>query len=386
MRDDLEVLGTFLLKGLNENGGDLETSFSSATVARALDWDAPRLNRSMNALSKRGWLEVDPALGSAPFAARGFEVTEEGLLALEDEALDAERRSNETGPVSAVESDKRLVFIIHGRNVAARNAVEQFVRSLGLEPLDFDQVAADLGGSPFVGEVVRRGLELAHGIVALFTPDEFAALDPALRADGERAEDIQRRQSRPNVLFEAGMAFGMSRERTVLVTLGREVSLFSDAAGIHTIRLDNHVESRKKLRQRLIGMKCAVVERADGWTDSTRSGDFEACISGLSGVTPRDPFAEVAAPVAKVAAKPRGANLSEGARAYMLRLGRAYVDAGHPNHKVWQFDRGVETPVHSELMNGFGLIKLMGTRGAPYTLTDHGQAWILAHKDEPVAD
>jgi hypothetical protein len=94
----------------------------------------------------------------------------------------------------------------------------------------------------------------------------------------------------------------------------------------------------------------------------------------------------VAAPFAQGAANPRGANLSEGARAYMLRLGRAYVDAGHPNHKVWQFDRGVETSVHSELMNAFGLIKLMGTRGASYTLTDHGQAWILAHKDEPAAD
>jgi hypothetical protein len=50
------------------------------------------------------------------------------------------------------------------------------VRSLGLEPLDFDQVSADLGGSPFVGQVVRQGMDLAKGIVALFTPDEFSAL------------------------------------------------------------------------------------------------------------------------------------------------------------------------------------------------------------------
>ena len=77
--------------------------------------------------------------------------------------------------------DPKKVFIIHGRNVDARNAVEQFVRSLGLEPLDFDQVSADLGGSPFVGQVVRQGMDLAKGIVALFTPDEFSALRPNFR-------------------------------------------------------------------------------------------------------------------------------------------------------------------------------------------------------------
>lgn len=207
----------------------------------------------------------------------------------ETATLDSSVKRSEARGVAM--GDKTKVFIIHGRNIAARNAVEQFVRCLGLDPLDFDQVSADLGGSPFVGEVVRKGLELAHGIIALFTPDEFSGLDSVFRTSGDRGLDSLRWQARPNVIFEAGMAFGMSRERTVLVTLGGEVSLFSDVAGIHTIRLDNHVESRKKLRQRLIGMHCAVNERADSWTDPGRSGDFDACIKRLVTVTPRDPFA-----------------------------------------------------------------------------------------------
>lgn len=296
--------------------------------------------------------------------------------------LDRSARPGEAPGVTT--GDKTKVFIIHGRNVAARNAVEQFVRCLGLVPLDFDQVSADLGGSPFVGEVVRKGLELAHGIVALFTPDEFAALDSIFRSSGDRGADSQRWQARPNVIFEAGMAFGMSRERTVLVTLGGEVSLFSDVAGIHTVRLDNHVDSRKKLRQRLIGMHCAVDQRTDAWTEPGRSGDFETCIKRLAAVTPRDPFGEATPPnvQAAKAAGSRGVAMSQEAEQFMRHLGKLYVEHGHPNHKAWTFDKGADTPLHSELHNGLGFIKLMGTMGAAYSLTDRGHAWIMAHKAE----
>lgn len=375
--DDVAKLATVLLALLREHGGDLSTCFEAAEVATLLGWEAPRFNRSMNALASRGWLDLDPRLGSAPFAAHGFEVTEGGLLAFESAAPDRDEQALESHAVN--ESDRRTVFIIHGRNTAAKNAVEQFVRCLGLNPLDFDQVSSELGGSPFIGEVVRKGLQLAHGIIAVFTPDEFSALDQAFRWDGDKSEDSLRWQSRPNVIFEAGMAFGMSRERTVLVTLGGQVSLFSDVSGIHTVRLDNSVESRKKLRQRLIGMKCAVDTRPDAWTDSTRSGDFEACVA-RSAVSPRDPFGPVVVPPASP--KRSGKTLTKDAEDYMRRLGRAYIKASFPNHKVWRFDSGAETAVHKELLNGFGFIKLMGTRGAAYTLTDQGHAWIMTHKDD----
>ena len=204
------------------------------------------------------------------------------------------------------DGDPQKVFIIHGRNIEARNAIEQFVNSLGLKVLDFDQVSANLGGSVFVGEVVRAGLQLAHGIIALFTPDEVAALHPTWRGNLERPEEVQRWQARPNVIFEAGMAYGLAQKRTVLVTLGTEVSLFSDVAGIHVIRLDNQVENRKKLRLKLIGMNCSVDKDAHAWTDPKRSGDFEACVSGLSGVSPPDPFAETDGAVGGQAPVPSG--------------------------------------------------------------------------------
>lgn len=198
--------------------------------------------------------------------------------------------STEKGSTMA---DPKKVFIIHGRNVAARTALEQFLRALNLQPVDFDQLAADQGGTAFIGDIVRAGLECAQGIIALFTPDEYAGLRTDHRGPHEKSEEILRWQARPNVIFEAGMAYGMAPERTVLVTLGTDVALFSDVAGVHVVRLHNAVQSRGKLRHKLIGMKCDVDQRTDAWTDPSKSGDFDACVNGLRAVSPQDPFATV---------------------------------------------------------------------------------------------
>ena len=111
--------------------------------------------------------------------------------------------------------DPKKVFIIHGRSKAARVAVEHFVKSLDLLPIDFDELAANQGGAAFVGDIVRAGLNQAQGIIAIFTPDEYAALRPCYRGKSDRAEEIKRWQARPNVIFEAGMAYGMAPERTI---------------------------------------------------------------------------------------------------------------------------------------------------------------------------
>jgi hypothetical protein len=74
--------------------------------------------------------------------------------------------------------------------------------------------------------------------------------------------------------------------------------------------------------------------------------------------------------------------MSPEAEQYMRKLGKLYVEEGHPNHKAWTFDKGADTPLHSELQNGLGFIKLMGTKGAAYSLTDRGHAWIMANKRE----
>lgn len=183
----------------------------------------------------------------------------------------------EIAEVTGKRPDTGKVFIIHGRNIDAKIAVEHFVRSLGLEPLDFEVVAADLG-TAFVGEIVREGLERAQGIIALFTADELAFLRPDYRQARDGEEDLRRWQARQNVIFEAGMAYGSVPQRTILAVLGAEVKLFSDVKGIHLTHLTNRLDARKRLRQKLIGAKCSVDTRSDAWTDPKQSGDFESCL------------------------------------------------------------------------------------------------------------
>ena len=100
----------------------------------------------------------------------------------------------------------------------------------------------------------------------LFTPDDEAKL----RMKYQKAHDpnYQTRltpQSRPNVLFEAGMAFGRNPNRTVLVQLGDNMRPFSDIGGRHDVRLSNKAETRRELSTKLRNAGCAVDEDGTAW-------------------------------------------------------------------------------------------------------------------------
>lgn len=134
----------------------------------------------------------------------------------------------------------KTVFIIHGRDLAARDALSRFLKALRLQVLDFQTIADQLGPSPFIADVVFRGIEIADAVIALFTPDEHAALYENSDADGTMSGPIEHRwQARPNVIFEAGVALGTRPNQTILATLGSDVALFSDVNGKHFVRLDD---------------------------------------------------------------------------------------------------------------------------------------------------
>lgn len=182
--------------------------------------------------------------------------------------------------------DRKKVFIIHGRNRQARKEMGIFVRSLGLEPINFDDLRASMGGTPSVAEIVTKGMKDAQGVIAIFTPEEYAVLRPEHRGDGEKGPMVERWQARPNVIFEAGMAYANDPKRVVFITLGA-VDTFSDIAGIHTLSPKNDAKGhRNTLRNTLASMDLDLNESSD-WMDH---GDFEACVKEFSGVLPSDPF------------------------------------------------------------------------------------------------
>jgi predicted nucleotide-binding protein len=148
----------------------------------------------------------------------------------------------------------------------------EFLRALDLAPLEWSQlVSFTQEGSPYVGGVLERAFEVAQAAVVIFSPDDEARLAERLWAEDERSDETDfRGQARPNVFFEAGLAFGRFPSKTILVEVG-DLRPASDLAGRHVIRLDNSSERRQELAQRLEDAECAVDRSGTDWL---RSGDF----------------------------------------------------------------------------------------------------------------
>ena len=195
--------------------------------------------------------------------------------------MENEGKSRQNSP------DANRVFIVYGRNEKAYNAMQLFIRSLGLSPLGFDEVKNELGGSPFVGDIVESGMRKAKAVVVLFTPDEYAALRPSLKGMSDTPEELARWQSRPNVLFEAGMALMNGPERTVLVTLG-DVPLASDMKGRYFFRIGNDSRSTpaSSKRRRIISRRSANLAKLHG-----SRGRFRATCPRRTSQTMPDNFA-----------------------------------------------------------------------------------------------
>ena len=182
--------------------------------------------------------------------------------------------------ISPVAANLEEVFVVHGRNKAAQDAIFNFLRTIGLTPLEWNIAVQATGKpAPYVGEVLDAAFGRAQGVVVLLTPDDVVMLHPTLRSPQDpEFEKEPTGQARPNVLFEAGMAIGRSEDRTVLVELGK-LRPFSDIGGRHTIRLDNSSQRRQELAQRLQIAGCPV--NTDG-TDWHTAGDFEAAVASTN--------------------------------------------------------------------------------------------------------
>lgn len=133
-----------------------------------------------------------------------------------------------------------------------------WLNSLGLFAKGFDEHRSELGGSPTIMQVIRKGLEESRAIIALITPDELAVLRPELHREHDNGSDRQRWQARPNVLFEAGMAFALAGEERTLILVAGCAELFSDVIGFQCHRIPQNAIDRELLKKTLITMGCRI--------------------------------------------------------------------------------------------------------------------------------
>ena len=230
-----------------------------AALALAADLNL-NINRFSSAEQRRA---VAGARGS-----RHTPVVDAGPNDLKVSARAGSRRAASARPKGKANS----VFVVLGRNKKIAAALIQYLRALQLHPVEWEVARQKTHKpNPYIGEILRKGFEMAAAVVVLMTPDDLARLkDEFLGPDDDDSEKRLTGQPRPNVLFEAGYAFGLYPANTVLVQVGKLRGL-SDIHGLHIARMDGSAAKRKSLAHRLKDAGLDVHMEGDAWLSE---GDF----------------------------------------------------------------------------------------------------------------
>ncbi|GAA1275749.1 hypothetical protein GCM10009677_31540 [Sphaerisporangium rubeum] len=160
----------------------------------------------------------------------------------------------------------RRVFVVHGRDEEARTAMFDFLRSLDLEPLEWEPLVSLTGSTlPYLGDVVSQAVSRAQATVVLMTPDDVVSLHPSLHGTHEDSKEIgPSMQARPNVLLELGMALAIYRDRTIIVTAGDHRPI-TDLGGMNYIRLTDSAQCHNKIATRLQIAGCQIKNNGHDW-------------------------------------------------------------------------------------------------------------------------
>jgi hypothetical protein len=178
----------------------------------------------------------------------------------------------ETVALKVKPAKNNTLFVVHGRDTELNEDMFSLLRALGLNPIEWSTaVAKTKGNNPDVDKIIGGQMKTVQGIVVLISPDEEARLKARFSDPAVPTERILQNQARPNVLFEAGWAFGAYPDKTLLVRVGNTRPI-SDLGGKHIVRLSNSPASRKELAQRLKKMKFKVETDGTSWLTE---GDFD---------------------------------------------------------------------------------------------------------------
>jgi len=173
-------------------------------------------------------------------------------------------------PPTLVPDKTRNVVVVHGRDSRLRDGMFQFLRSIGLAPVEWGEAVRRTGrGAPYTGQIVDALFQDAQAIVVLLSPDEQVELRSDLREPNDN--DNEGWQPRPNVFIEAGMALARDEAHTILVQIGA-VRTASDLLGRHLVHFDGSSAHRHALIERLRTAGCTL---STSGTDWLRIGNFD---------------------------------------------------------------------------------------------------------------
>ncbi len=175
-----------------------------------------------------------------------------------------------------VTPNPRDVAVVQGRDSEVTDAVYDFLRSLDLHPREWEELLKQAtSATPYTGHLVDQLFEDVQAVVVILSPDDEARLHPDLQGKDDAVQEARFFcQARPNVIFEAGMAFGLYPDRSILVEVG-ELRPMSDLLGRHTVRL-GAANAIKSFVNRLLAAGCAVNTDGAHWLKPGRFSDLAA--------------------------------------------------------------------------------------------------------------
>lgn len=163
--------------------------------------------------------------------------------------------------------NRNKVLIINGANEKTKKSMGNFLLSLGLQAVEWAE-ALHLTGMPDQDQtgVMAKVFEHCQAVVVLLTNDKedcfLSEKEPDLKA---------LRQTELNALYMAGVSAGLNRGRTIVISLGNPEP-YRGIPGLNIAALDNSLEKRKDLIERIKLAGCDVKTRGKAWHIS---GDFD---------------------------------------------------------------------------------------------------------------
>ena len=388
LRDDRELKDKNL-DVLRERPEEMSYLFEDARILAASgcqDWDD--LGVIMDHFEKFGFLKKIPSPERSGW--HNYSLTLEGLRASQG----SPEHAMDVGTISTPNLDRRSdtasneVFVIYGRNDVAKVAIFDFLYSIGLSPIEWEEAVKQTGQTaPYIGSILSTAFSEARAAIVILTPDDDVTLKQGLqRQDDPPIEREVAGQPRPNVIFEAGMAISAFENRTVFVEVG-EIKRFSDIAGRHTIRLADTPNCRRAIINRLEIAGCPVDQTGPEWE---KAGDFakaiESATEGLyatiAGVS--DPVNQDALTILRHAdndAANGSISKLESAVGFCIRSGHSTFGGNEDEEEDERWAKALERLLARGFIEQTGL----NATGFEYALTQLGKEFLSEHLDDTTA-
>lgn len=248
-------------------------------IRREFNLDQAELDTLLFYLRRRGMIKSLACVGSEETVVSFF------MSPNAEEIAEGFRNCPGYGaPPEGQQPPRERVFIVHGRNSEALDAMTRFLKGLRLHPVTFNDAIKLLAKpNPYIGEIVAAGMADAYATLVLLTGDDDVRLKGSYIRGTDGASEMElQSQPRPNVILELGMALGRAPDRTILVRYGGCLRDISDIAGMYLIPFTDEAKDRRNLKDKLESMGCRVNPRGNAWMKAD-----PVSTSGKQGERPR---------------------------------------------------------------------------------------------------